>query len=327
MASSGLRRSIVLACCLSCAILSPSAARAGDDDAALQQYKEAQTLYDAGDHAAALPIFEEALKTSGSPNARLYVARCLRELGRLAEAHAAMQWTFREASDLATTDDKYRGTRDAAAAELALLDGRVARVVIAIPEEHKDAVTVTLNGQQLPQDAIGSPVAVDPGDVNVTVTRAGSKGFERSLTVDAGKLETIAVTLPASEPDKPKKIEVVVEEDRGLGVIRAAGIGVLGLGVAGLVVMGVTGAMAQSKKNQLEEDCSGQRCTDPAKADVVDDGKRLKLISNVTLGVGTGLAVAGVLMIIFGGPGEGGDTTAWLAPHPGGAAAGAAWRF
>ena len=58
---------------------------AGDDSAAT--YAAAKKLFDAQSYAKALPLFQDAYAQSKSPNARVYVARCLRELGRLPEAY------------------------------------------------------------------------------------------------------------------------------------------------------------------------------------------------------------------------------------------------
>ncbi len=69
-------------------------------------------------------------------------------------------------------------------------------------------------------------------------------------------------------------------------------------------VMAVTGAAAQSKFSTLEEECADSRCTDPQYDRVIDDGKTLATVANVTLGVGIVGVLAGTAMIIFGGPSE-----------------------
>jgi hypothetical protein len=99
--------------------------------------------------------------------------------------------------------------------------------------------------------------------------------------------------------------------------VRAVGIGVAGLGAAALIGAIVTGVMAQARADQLDEACGGQRCVDPAQADVVDEGETLKLVTNIALAAGGALAIAGTLMIIFGGPDDDRDAAMWLAPAPG----------
>ena len=73
------------------------------------------------------------------------------------------------------------------------------------------------------------------------------------------------------------------------------------LGAGGLAAFGATYAVAQGKYNTLKTECGG-RCTDPKYADTVDSGKRMELVSNVSVGVGAVALAAGTAMIIFGGP-------------------------
>jgi hypothetical protein len=86
------------------------------------------------------------------------------------------------------------------------------------------------------------------------------------------------------------------------GGVRVAGIVIASLGAAGMGVFGGTYAVAQSKYNTLVSACGGARCTDLKYADVVDTGKRMELISNVSLVAGSVALGAGTFMIIFGGP-------------------------
>jgi tetratricopeptide (TPR) repeat protein len=76
-----------------------------------QRFAEAQLLFDGQKFAEALPLFEALVGETDSPNARLYVARCLRELGRLTQAYDAMRATVALATEKAKTDDRYVETR------------------------------------------------------------------------------------------------------------------------------------------------------------------------------------------------------------------------
>src|SRR5690349_20206805 len=122
--------------------------------AALEAFKDAQTKYEDKDYTGALEAATKAVELSGSPNARLYIARSLRELGRIAEAHAEMDRTLKEARDLADAkDSKYAATRDAAAAELALLDQKVGKIIVALADAPPNT-SVTLNGTPLPASKV-----------------------------------------------------------------------------------------------------------------------------------------------------------------------------
>ncbi|RLB62534.1 MAG: hypothetical protein DRI90_08845, partial [Deltaproteobacteria bacterium] len=98
-----------------------------------EAFARGRTLWEAGDHVAAYPFFQRALEATGSPNARIYVARRLRELGRLPEAYEEMSTTWQDAMAMAKTEDRYVATRDAAAAELVMLEQQVGKVIVLPP--------------------------------------------------------------------------------------------------------------------------------------------------------------------------------------------------
>lgn len=307
---------LVLATALGAAAV-PGVAAADDAADAAKQFATAQDLYDHGRHDEALPMFREALRATGSPNARLYVARSLRELGRLAEAYEEMSETLRDARARADTEPKYVPTRDAAASELALLERRVGRVIVAIANP-PSGVTVSLNGNDLPVGRVGAPVAVMPGMISVSVEAPGREPVAREVTVSAGETKTVALALggqkatgaPAPAPAAPD------EAPRSGGGVRTAGFVVAGLGVAGMGLFAVTGLMANSKFKTLEEECGGVRCTDPKYADTIDSGKTLDLLATIGLIAGaTGIAAGGA-MILFGGPSSADDESARVHKGP-----------
>jgi hypothetical protein len=294
------------------------------DDPAVERYRAARELYEAGKADEALHAFETLLAETKSPNARLYVARCLRELGRKVDAYVAMKLTVEEATARANEDAKYEGTRDAAGAELLQLEQMIGRVVVALAIA-PTSTEVTVNDRRLAQDELGQVLPVAAGEVKVMARARGFKDASRSVQVAPGALVTVALELePAAASPSPKDGDEVASDEGGIGAVRAAGIGVLVVGVGGLVAMGVTGAMAQSKHDELDEKCGGARCTDPETASLVDDGETLALVSNVCLGVGAAATVAGVAMIIFGGPSDDSAATA-LSVGPTGASLRVRW--
>src|SRR5688500_517595 len=100
-----MRRLIALALFVALVSLPFTSHAAGEGKAALEAFKAAQSKYEDKDYAGALEAAKKAVELSGSPNARLYVARSLRELGRIPEAHAEMERTLKEARDLADQKD------------------------------------------------------------------------------------------------------------------------------------------------------------------------------------------------------------------------------
>lgn len=317
---------------LACVWALPAAAQ---DDTAAKAFAEGRRLFNEGEPGLALPLFREALERTDSPNARLFIARCLRDTGKLVEAYIEMRRTLEDARELAADEKRYEATRDAAAAELAKLDKRVGRVVVAVPDE-VDAPTITVAGRALAAAERGQPAPVMPGEIDVSVTAEGWEAAAKKVVVAAGQLETVVMTMtrksggpavtaepPAPAPDAPEEV------DRGFGVVRALGIGVAVLGLGGVVMAAVTGSMVQSNVDQIEAECGGTRCTDPSYGELIDDTKTLQLLTNIGAFAGGGLLVAGTLMIIFGGPDDDSEAAARmsLVPLPGGFAAGYSLRF
>jgi hypothetical protein len=308
------------------------AASAAELRAAGKKFREAQKQYEQKQYAAALELAREALEVSGSPNARLYVARSLRELGRHAEAYEEMSLTLREASEMAQSEAKYAPTRDAAAAELALLQRKVGRVIIALADPPPGA-RVELNDERVAGERLGHPIAVMPGEIVVVATAEGAATIERKLVLAAGETRTLALAFSDSsrhasgEPPPAVGVEPATRDEPAPsgGALRTVGFVTVGVGVAGLAAFGIAGFMAKSEFDRLESECGSQRCGDAKYADNVDRGKRLETVANIGLIVGAVGLLAGGTMILFGGPKQ--KEGAELVVSPGGFELGYRGRF
>ena len=283
---------------------------------AQQLFGEAQQRFDQRDYGAALPLFQKAYAASKSPNARLYVGRCLRALGRTVEAYDEMYATTREATKRAESDPKYGPTRDAAASELALLEPLVGKVVIVW--SGAKGAAITLDKKPVPEDKIGEPVTVMPGEHVVLVTPPGGKAIEQRTNVEGGQTRTLAISAEGAGSGQPAGGKGAAGEgapgETTGGGVRLAGYGVTALGVAGMVLFAVGASQSKSKFQTLKDECGDVRCTDPAYGDTIDSGKTWQTVANVSLGVGIAAIVGGVAMIIFGGPKEAEAPTADAPP-------------
>lgn len=272
-----------------------------------ERFAKARELFGEEDYEAALPLFRQVLERTGSPNARLYVARCLKQLGRLAEAYEQMAETVRDATEKAKTEPKYQPTRNVAAVHLATLGPLVGRLVVTLGESAAGA-KVTVNGEPLEPGKVGTPVTLEAGPVTIAASAPGKQPWEQKVDIPGGGMEAVTVTLAAVP-------SAAVAETTGGGV-RVAGYVIAGVGVAGMVTLLVTGLMAQGKVDTLEQECGGVRCTDLSYGEVVDDARTLQTVANVSLVVGIAGIVGGTAMILFGGPTE--TQTAWLDVSPAG---------
>lgn len=268
------------------------------------QFAKGQELFEAKEYEEALPYFRNAFERTKSPNANLYVARCLEKVGRLDQAYQEMVVTVALATEQAAADEKYASTRDAAAGELAQLKPRVALLVIAFTEDYTDA-KVTVNDRELTSAELGVPFAVMPGSVTIVGEAPGRTTVTKNEEVGGGDTKTVALALPEATATGP---EPGLDEPSGgfeLTTMRIAGFAVAGLGVIGVVVFAITGATASSKFSQVEEECGGVRCTDLRYADTIDEGKTMATVANVSIAIGGAALIAGALLVILGGPDEG----------------------
>jgi hypothetical protein len=288
---------------------------AGSGTAQREEFAAAQKLFDDKDYAAALPRFQKLVADTSSPNARLYVARSLRELGRLAEAYDQMSLTVKESMARAESEARYTQTRDAAAAELVVLEAKIGKLIVAITGA-EDA-KVTLDGKEIPKDKIGAPITVAPGTVTVVATAPGTTGMREKAEVKAGETKTVAMNLgtgtassssgtsSGGDPATQTPEEPLPPDEPGPtrgGGVRTAGFVAAGVGVAGMVLFAISAVAAESEFSTLEDECGKERCTDPKYADTVDSGKRWDTLANVGLIVGIVGIGAGAGMIVFGGP-------------------------
>lgn len=315
-------RGFVVATWLLLTVPGVSSAQPSTTSSANEVYAEAQKLFDKGQYADALVGFRQAYNASNSPNARLMIGHCLIALGQPHNAYTELTATVEESTQRAAVDPKYEKTRQTAVAQLALLEGKVGKVVVRIDDP---AAEVTVNGVRVAPEKRDSAIAVEPGTVNVVGKYPDGAIVTQTRVVPAGKTEAFALehtpvksgdggnsSSPSKDtPDKP------TDKPAGGGVRIAGGV-VLGAGVAGMVVFAIAGSMAKSNFATLETECGGQRCVDPKYADVIDQGKTYTTVANVGLGVGAAGIVAGGLMVILGGASKTSPPPVAVSVFPGG---------
>jgi tetratricopeptide (TPR) repeat protein len=279
-------------------------------DSARELFDSAQKLFDEKKFAAAMALFRQAYEVTSSPNAHLMMGRCLLALGRTAEAYDELAGAMREASLRAQTEKKYEGARDAAAAQVALLESKIGKLVIVLGDAGKDA-RVSLNGTLVPAARLGQPMAVLPGKVEVVAEGLPQGTLRREEQVAAGETRTVllapsAAGSAASAAAEPTSAlpgpETPAPPPTTGGGVRVAGYVVTALGVAGAVTLGVGVAMSDANYQQLQKECGAARCSDPKYAGVIDSGKTMETIAYVGLAAGGAGLAAGALMIAFGGP-------------------------
>ena len=317
---------VVRSVLLALAVAAWAAPAAAQDANLAKRFAAAQKLYDDGAYTPALQEFKALAAETGSPNADLYVARCLRELGKLPEAYEALTLALRNATAKAEADPKYTKTRNTAAADLAVLEPRVGKILIAVASP-PPGLTVTLNGATLPPEKLGVPVPLAIGEAVVRLHAPDRVDVEKRVTLKGGETVTLPLTMEAPGPvveqvTRPQPVQVQappVVQPTGIGGARIAGIVTLGVGAAGMVTFAVAGVMANSRYDSISAACGGKRCTDPSFTSQIDGGRQLDIIADVGLGVGLAGLVGGTLLVALGGPkAVPPPVTAWVSPGGGG---------
>jgi hypothetical protein len=274
-----------------------------DNATAEAKFEKGQRLFKAGKIADALSLFREIADANGSPNARLYVGHCLQQLGKYVEAHKAFTGVVKETTRRG--DAKYEPTREAALAQLGLLEPRIAKIVVSLADV-PPGLAVTLDGTALEEKDLGSPVVVEPGAHKVEGTATDMAPVSRDVTVEAGESKTTILAFKKLDTPAPAAVPEPVAPKPETPVskpfpLRTFGFVAGGVGVAGLTVFTVAGLMAKSTFHRMSDVCGTAGCSQPGQLDDIDKGRSQQTIANVGLVIGLVGLTAGATLVILGG--------------------------
>jgi hypothetical protein len=286
-----------------------------DPDAASKETARAMmdrghALRDAGDHAGALAQFRGADAIMHVPTTGLEMAREQAALGQLVEAVDTLERVAR----IATAPHEpvvFRLARSSAAALRQTLSASIPALTIhEAGIASGAAVDVTIDGTNVPAEALVAPIKVDPGHHVVVAT---SDGQVAKKEVDIQQGATLDVTLtfsPARPPatnverNEPSSPPASTPSSSGAPWLRWTG---LGLGGAGLVVGAVTGVLSFTATSAARNGCVNDRCPPSTWSDV-DRSKSMGAVSTgafIVAGVGAALFVTSFFVGSSAHPSEG----------------------
>jgi hypothetical protein len=262
---------------------------------AQRTFNGAQQLYDAGKTEAALEAFKSSYAAFPSPNSRLYAARCLRDLGRNAEAYLEYTAVLQEAAE-AEDADRYTMTLEAASVERAALRTRIGMVRLTVPEEIP-GLEVRVGDRVVTAANSGQPIPAEVGTVTVTAVAPNRQPFSRKFELAAGERRAVAVELAPADTTSSGTVPAVKEPPEPPAptwpVWRAVAVGSAGVAVVGFAVWGAFGLQARARYDRLRRECDGH-CGSEFQ-DSIDAGRTETLISEVGLGAGA-VGVAGSVL-------------------------------
>jgi len=315
-----IRRSCAVATVLVAASMAPAALGAGVSplDATAAQKKDATDKFVAGKTAlgsknwdAAVSELRASLDIVDSPNARLELARALREQGKPADAWTEYTHTIDGALALAPKEPRYTKTAEAATTERAEVEGRIGLVTVTV-ERAPAGATLTIGGQQVPESRWGKPVAAAPGPLEISLRAGGNEVAHKSISVAAGDKPAVALDgapAPQSSGDGAASAASGAPSSGGESpdapsdhsALRPYAYVAGGVGVVGLALFTVFGLLSNSTYGDLQSACPHGQCPS-GKQGEIDSGRMQQTVANVGLGVGIAGLVAGAALYLYSRP-------------------------
>lgn len=262
---------------------------------AQSRFARGKTLFEEAKYEDAAAEFQASRSIVASPNARLYRARCLVQLGRLIEAYVEFGRTMVQAMELSKQDVRYTHTVESATTERHELEQRLAFVRFNVHHPHAET-RLFINGEEVRRQAWGEPGPALPGESRIELVTPGRKPLQRSLTLAPGAQQELVLDAesapndgtasPASQRDTRLSPEPATS-------LRPYAYGAAGVAVLGYAAFAVLGTMSESTYSDLQERCAQNRCPADDAANI-DRGRDQQLWANVGLGVGALATAAAV---------------------------------
>ena len=272
-------------------------------DKADKLFNKAKRLHAEKKYAEACPTYEEVDRTDPGIGAKLNVAKCFEDWGRLATAY---RWyTDAEQMAVSAKDDRVAKIKEL----IAELDTNVPRMTIKVPDGADPDVldTLTLDGKPVPEDWLNTEQRVDPGPHVLEFVVDGQKK-KKMAPVERGGESELSLDIPKGVGTKPRKkktdgsapepLSTDPGKTRRLVGISVGGAGVLAVGVAAVVTLSARGKY----KDALEANCMGSTSMcDPIGLRDTRDARSTANVATVITLVGVA-AIAGGAVLYFTAP-------------------------
>lgn len=227
------------------------------------------------------------------------LAECEAKLGQRAEAAEHMDFAVRHLPN--HIQDEMRSAMKKRAADLRAEVGALRVVVTA------DGAAVTVGGRAVGKSPIADEVFVEPGEILVAATAAGSPPAEARVRVGRGERQDVRLELrsgPSPTVTPPPGDEAPGSSPwPSVFLIGGASVAAVGLGVAitGVAVAGSKGSDADAQLAAISQ--SGGRCPEAPECAALDETLRdqstfddVGIIGFVGLGVGLAAVAIGVVL-------------------------------
>ncbi|EYF06023.1 tetratricopeptide repeat protein [Chondromyces apiculatus] len=257
-----------------------------------------QAHFDAGSYEEAAAAFLRADRSFHAPTLVLMVARSYAKLGRLCEARAQYQRILAEQLE-EYAPREFLDARAAADRELDALLPSIPTVQFSAPGVPASQVQLFIDGEPASLDV---PLLRDPGHHTVIATAKGHDAANLVITLEEGKSSKIELDLPPSTSPLARDRGASSPEDTASApaprrflvpttlLLTAGGLS-LGAGL-------VTGILAVTNADALQDSCPGGKCYDDT-ATRFNTTQMLATASTVTFIAGGALAAAGAGLLVW----------------------------
>ncbi|HEY5960361.1 MAG TPA: hypothetical protein VIV60_27595 [Polyangiaceae bacterium] len=286
-------------------------------DEAIRLGQSGLTHYQTEQWDLALSAFQAADAQMHSPVFGLYVARCLRKLGRwVAAVEQYQSMTSAQLSD--TSPEPWKHAHRAATEELADLSATVPKVQLSVEGVARETIAVSIDGKPIQLGATSAILTLDPGDHVLHVISEGKLAETREFTLQPAQeplgielgpysiekvtplsrksqLVTSHARLVTPRPAPTPSVEPVAK-NHAVSTIRRVGTVALGAGFLGLAGGIVIGAYAWHERNAISSRCDNWDCPKSLSARI----ERGRTIANIaTAAFSLALVGFGTASVLF----------------------------
>jgi hypothetical protein len=252
------------------------------------------------DFEGALAEFNASLDIVASPNARLYVGRCLRELGRIVPAYVELGRTEVEAHEHMREDPRYEKAAQAAHEERVKLEPQLAFVNVEI--SHAEPETkLTVNGDEIRRGGWAEPIPVLPGKTDIVVQTPGQAPLQKTISLQVTERKVVTVDMnDAVAPPPAPKVEKSPSDhasDSGATMRNIAWVAG-GAAVVGLGMFVVFGLKSSSTYGDLDTACNAGPCPPGHEGDI-SAGRTEQTVANIGLVVALAGAAASATLFVL----------------------------
>ena len=293
-------RLLACACALVCVAVTTAAAAQGETASARADrlFREGKAALEANRYDEACSKLAESQKLDPGTGTLLALALCH-------EGHGDTATAWREFTEVLEASQKRADRASLAQKHLRALEPRLSKLTVSLADASaRGAVRVLVDGTELSQSRLDTPLPFDPGDHAVEASISGAPPWRTSVhlgkdgdakSVVVPKLEPAAATPVASVAPAPAPEPAPAGNRRLVGWI-VGGAGAVALGVGGFV-----GVLALGDHHEATTLCPTSPCNN---SQGVSDNNRARTeawVADVGIGLGlVGVAAATYLLLTHG---------------------------